>query len=118
MRKQLLQALAFAIPVFGWGQSAVSDPSDMLKSGEIWRHCEHYYLTVERYQADNDHYAIKDVSLEFIKTIKRFKPRTKDEAFLYVECVNLGNGRPSLSGSCLGLRESICSQETDILAGR
>ena len=115
MRKQHFKALVFAVSVVGWSQSAVADPSDMLKNGDIWRHCEHYFLTGERYQADNDHYAIKDVSLEFIKTIKRFKPRTKDEAFLYVECVNLGNGNATQAQDAI-LREEAEDDEFFSLA--
>ena len=79
--------------IFGWGPEATPNPDvDDLKRGAIWRHCEHYYLSVSKYQSEGDHFAIRDISLEFIKTIKRFKPSTKKEAFLFMECINLSNG--------------------------
>ncbi len=111
MTRQRLQALAFSAAVFGWAQAAVSDPGDGdLVRGDIWRHCEHYYLTVQRYQVEDDDFAIKDVSLEFIRTIRRFQPRTRDEAVLYSECVNLANGNATQAHDII-LREEAEDDE-------
>ncbi len=80
--------VAIAIP----GAPARANEADQLKNNAIWRHCEHYFLTVEHYKASDDHYAIRDVSIEFVRTIKRFKPSNEREAFLFGECVNLASG--------------------------
>jgi hypothetical protein len=93
MRSHIATTL-FAIMAFFAIQTAPAhaDEVDQLKNNAIWRHCEHYFLTVEHYKTSEDHYAIKDVSIEFVRTIKRFKPSNDREAFLFSECVNLASG--------------------------
>ncbi len=93
MRSHLATTL-FAIIAFIAIPSApvLADEADQLKNNAIWRHCEHYFLTVEHYKASDNHYAIKDVSIEFVRAIRRFKPGNEREAFLFSECVNLASG--------------------------
>lgn len=93
MRSHIATTL-FALIAFLAIESAPvhADAADQLKNNAIWRHCEHYFLTVEHYKASADHYAIKDVSIEFVRTIKRFKPANERQAFLFAECLNLASG--------------------------
>jgi hypothetical protein len=65
---------------------------DELKGGPIWGYCESYFVKAKDERVRRDNYVMRDVSLEFLRAAKTLKPRTKPEAYLLIECINLANG--------------------------
>ncbi len=68
-----------------------------LQGSPVYQSCERYYLEVDSLKAEGRHYLIKDASAEFVIEVKTLKPRTKPEAFLLMECLNLANGNGQLA---------------------
>ncbi len=65
---------------------------DELRGGAIWGYCESYFTKMKDPKVQQDVYARRDVSVEMLETAKTLEPRTKNEAYLLIECVNLANG--------------------------
>ncbi len=92
---RLIGALGLlVVPLLFLPAGEASSGSDLedLQAGQIYRTCEAYYLRVDSYKAEGRHYLIRDVSSAFIEETKLLKPRTKPEAFLLMECLNLAQG--------------------------
>lgn len=86
-------ALMLAISVVWQGQLAYAQSGfEEIQDGDIWRQCEGYYTKIDSLQKDERHYLIRDASSDFINTYQSLKPRTKQEALLFIECINLANG--------------------------
>ncbi len=87
-----LALLVIPLTLLPLGQAFSGSDLEELQSGQIYRTCEAYYLRVDSYKADGRHYLIRDTSSAFIEETKLLKPRTKSEAFLLMECLNLAQG--------------------------
>ena len=85
----------FILAIANVAQIAHADPLANLKRGTVWANCESYFNSVERHKRNDRHYKIKDVSFSFLKMAKTLRPRSKKEAYLFIECVNLANGNAS-----------------------
>ncbi len=96
-------AAGLSIGLLWLALSATAQTPD-IQSGEIWRYCEEYFVKVEDLKngkvpvsKDEAHYRVRDLSGDFLRLAKGFRPRSTEEGHVLGECLNLANGNALFS---------------------
>ncbi len=102
-RNRWTVAAGLSIGLLWLALSATAQTPD-IQRGEIWRYCEEYFVKVEdlkngKVPVSNDeaHYRVRDLSRDFLRLAKGFRPRSTEEGHVLGECLNLANGNALFS---------------------